>query len=221
MQKASEAVPSGLMTVFLSRQSKLNMAMLASRKWCNDKLKLDEPIECEISNYLNAQCKVIGGNKEALDFIELNYKEFNINRVKRLSVSGAFHTSLMKSVESDLNTVLKNTEIKKPLIKFHCNFNSKAIVAPEKIRYYLVKQVANPVKWEQTLNELYYNENLPGDQESLVEVEQLDKPKHEKKLQLENRVYPDIYECGPASHSGSILKSLNYKAYRHYKYIEV
>ena len=216
MQKASESLPSGLMTVFLGRQSKLNMAMLASRKWCKDKLKLDEPIECEISNYLNSQCKVVGGNKEALDFLELNHKEFAINKVKRLSVSGAFHTSLMKSVEADLKTVLKNTEIKKPLIKFHCNFNSKSLVAPEKIRYFLTKQVAHPVKWEQTLNELFYNDNLPTDQEP-----DQDQDPDKKPLQLGDRVYPDIYECGPASHTGPILKTLNYKAYRYYKHIGV
>ena len=40
-----------------------------------------------------------------------------------------------------------------------------------------------------------------------------------KKLQLEDRIYPDIYECGPACHTGSILKTLNYKAYRNYKHI--
>jgi hypothetical protein len=63
MQKASEQTPSGLMAVFLNRQSKLNMALLAARKWCKEKLKLEAQVECEIANYLNAQCKVIGGNK--------------------------------------------------------------------------------------------------------------------------------------------------------------
>lgn len=217
MQKASEQVPSGLMTVFLNRQSKLNMALLAARKWCKDKLKLETQIECEISNYLNSQCKVIGGNKEALDFIELNYKEFDINRVKRLPVSGAFHTSLMKSAEPNLKLILNEISIKKPLIKFYCNFDSKQITSPEKIKFNLIRQVSNPVKWEQILNELYYNENLPIEQD-LVNQKVEDKgPK--KKSQLEDRIYPDIYECGPACHTGSILKTLNYKAYRNYKHI--
>lgn len=82
MQQATEQIPSGLMTAFIGRQSKLPLALLASRKWCKEKLKLEEPIACSIANYLNAQCKVIGGNKEALEFIEMNYKEFDIKKVQ-------------------------------------------------------------------------------------------------------------------------------------------
>ena len=58
MQTASELVPSGLMTVFLSRESKLSLAMLAAKKWCLEKLKLEEPVVCQVSNYLNSKCKV-------------------------------------------------------------------------------------------------------------------------------------------------------------------
>jgi hypothetical protein len=64
MQAASEQLPSGLMTAMLTRQSKLSLAMLGARKWCKDKLKMNEPIVCQISNHLNAKCKVVGGNKE-------------------------------------------------------------------------------------------------------------------------------------------------------------
>jgi len=213
MQKASEMQPSGLMTVFLNKESKLNQAMLASRQWCRLKLKLAEPVECEIANYLNSKCKVIGGNKEALDFIELNYKEFNISKIKRLPVSGAFHTSLMKSAESNLNSVLKKIQIKPPLVKFHCNFNSKVVSSPEKIKFNLIKQVSNPVKWEQTLNELYYDQNLPTDPDQ--------ETNDDKKRQNKDRIYPDIFECGPASHTGPILKTINYKAYITYKHIGV
>lgn len=84
MQAASEQLPGGLMTAFITRQSKLSLAMLGARKWCKDKLRMEEPIVCHISNYLNAKCKVIGGNKEALDFIELNYKEFDLLKVNQL-----------------------------------------------------------------------------------------------------------------------------------------
>lgn len=225
MQKASEALPSGLMTVFLNRQSKLNTAMLAARKWCKEKLKLDCQIECEIANYLNAQCKVIGGNNEALDFIQLNQKEFNLLKVKRLAVSGAFHTSLMKSAEADLKNILNGVTIKKPLVRFYSNFDSKCVYSPEKIKFNLIKQIANPVKWEQTLNEFYYSENLPIDSTNSTNsdagIDKIVNDDTKKKLQLEDRVYPDIYECGPGSHTGPILKTLNYKAYRHYKYIGV
>jgi len=82
MQKASELMPSGLATAFLSRQSKLSLAMLASRKWCSEKLRLEGPVVCQVSSYMNAGCKVVGGNIQALDFLELNSKEFNILKVR-------------------------------------------------------------------------------------------------------------------------------------------
>ena len=81
MQKASELVPSGLATAFLSRQSKLSLAMLASRKWCEEKLQLEGHVVCQVSSYMNANCKVVGGNTQALDFLELNRKEFGIIKV--------------------------------------------------------------------------------------------------------------------------------------------
>ncbi|CAF0819569.1 unnamed protein product [Brachionus calyciflorus] len=226
MQEASQAVPSGLMSVFLSRDSRLNTGMLAARKWCKEKLKLDEPIECEIANYLFSQCKVIGGNNEALDFIELNHKEFGINRVKRLAVSGAFHTSLMKSAEDKLKKEIDNISIKPPLIKFYSNYDASLCMSPKKIKLNLIKQVANPVKWEQILNNLYYDENLPLDDNSQESKNiELDRLGNEiisnKKAQSKNRIYPDIFECGPANQTGPILKSINYKAFKFYKHISV
>ena len=162
MQEASEASPSGLMSVFLNRQSQLNLAMVAARKWSTEKLKLPaDQVECSIANYLFSKCKVVGGNRDSLDFIELNYKEFKIDRVKRLPVSGAFHTRLMKSSEAKLNEILKATEINPPLIKCYSNYDAKPYSSPDKIRKLLVRQVSHPVKWEQILNELYYDENLP------------------------------------------------------------
>ena len=232
MQEASESAPSGLMSVFLNKQSRLNLAMVAARRWSTEKLKLPaDQVECSIANYLFSKCKVIGGNKESLDFIELNHKEFNIDRVKRLPVSGAFHTRLMRPSEAKLAEILKITEIKQPLIKCYSNYDAQPYQSPDKIRKLLVRQVSNPVKWEQTLNELYYDHNLPLSQvlestkaEAVAESASSPPEAPESKRvqsQTKDRIYPDIYECGPASQSGPILKAINFKAFSYYKHIEV
>ena len=215
MQRASEQTPSGLMTAILGRKSNLNLAMLAARKWCKEKLCLNEPIECQIANYLSAQVRVIGGNKQALDFIETNYKEFEIVKLKRLPVSGAFHTKLMQPAENDLKHVLKEIYIKKPLIQFYSNYDAELVKNPERIRRNLIKQVSNPVRWEQILNKFYYDENLPTLQD---ENENNNETKSTPK-QSQDRIYPDIYECGPGSQTGPILKIINKKAYQFYKHI--
>ncbi len=131
----------------------------------------------------------------------------------------------MKPAEAPLKAVLKDIEIKRPLIRVHFNYDSKSHSSPEKIRNLLVRQLSNPVKWEQTLNELYYDNNLPVD--GAVAVQTAEEPaddaqKENKKVpQSENRVYPDIYECGPSPHTGPILQKINHKAYRFYKFIGV
>ena len=64
MQNQSEAVSSGLLSVFISHDSELKNAMMAAREWSSKKLKLDTAVCCSISNYLYPDCKVIGGNIE-------------------------------------------------------------------------------------------------------------------------------------------------------------
>lgn len=64
MQKASQANASGLMTVFTTHSSELSLALKASKEWCSTKLRLEGHIDCAVANYLNADCRVIGGNVE-------------------------------------------------------------------------------------------------------------------------------------------------------------
>ena len=242
MQAASERVPSGMMSVFVGGHSRLGLAMLAARKWCDTRLGMGEPAECAVANFLFARCKVVGGHREALDFIELNQKEFNINRIKWLPVSGAFHTRLMQSAESPLNKCLKNTHVNRPLIRFYANVNGLTISNPAMIKRALVNQVSSPVKWEQTLNNMLNADIDDADddgkddkddketgtvdkEDDYDEDERDEKTKRhaalKKKLQSVDRVYPDFYECGPGSQSGPILREINTKAYTKYKHIGV
>lgn len=63
MQKASDEQPSGLMTIFLSHESKLNQAMKTARLYCKQRLAINNPV-CDIANYLYSDAKVIGGHQE-------------------------------------------------------------------------------------------------------------------------------------------------------------
>jgi acyl transferase domain-containing protein len=243
MQHASEQTPSGMMSVFVNKQSELKLGMLGARKWCA-KLQIDEPHVCEIANYLYSGCKVIGGNNQALEFIEINQKEFKLLRTKRLAVSGAFHTDLMQPACEKLQKELANIKIKEPLIKFYSNYDADVCSKPSRIKKNLILQVSNPVKWEQTLNTLYYDENLPMENSNktdenakksddthianLISSEtenasavSKNEQKQAKKLQSQNRVYPDVYECGPAAQTGPILKAINRRAFEFYKHIPV
>lgn len=62
MQEASEAVPSGMLSVLGQRQSKFNSACLEAREHCKS-LGMENPV-CEVSNYLFPDCRVISGHRE-------------------------------------------------------------------------------------------------------------------------------------------------------------
>lgn len=233
MQKASEQVSSGLATAFLTKKSQLKLAMLGARKWCVEEMRMSpEQVECSVANNLFYKCQVVGGNVEALDFLDVNYRQFGIVKMKRLPVSGAFHTSLMRPAEQALKKMLSPSSLgdillKRPLIKFYSNYDGKECSSTQLIRRNLARQVSNPVKWEQTLNRLYYDENLPsfsaeegeGVEREIEEEQQLAVGKSPK--QSIYREYPDVFECGPGSQSGPILKQINFKGYRTYTHVDV
>ena len=63
MQKASEEVDSGMMTVFLGPSNKISYAMLTARKYCEARLNIEQPV-CRVANYLFTECKVIAGHTQ-------------------------------------------------------------------------------------------------------------------------------------------------------------
>ncbi|KAL3859999.1 hypothetical protein ACJMK2_010176 [Sinanodonta woodiana] len=120
MQKLTEELASGMMTVFCNHQTKLSFAMEAAREHCKRNLQIPDPV-CQIANYLCTDVKVIAGNLEALKFIEENKSEFGIRRLKWLPVSGAFHTPLMKEAGKKLQKVLMKMDLHEPKVPVHSN----------------------------------------------------------------------------------------------------
>lgn len=62
MQEASEAVPSGMLSVLGQRQSKFAFACLEAQEHCRTR-GIENPV-CEVSNYLFPDCRVISGHLE-------------------------------------------------------------------------------------------------------------------------------------------------------------
>uniref|UniRef100_A0A5F9CBL6 Malonyl-CoA-acyl carrier protein transacylase, mitochondrial n=1 Tax=Oryctolagus cuniculus TaxID=9986 RepID=A0A5F9CBL6_RABIT len=119
MQEASEAVPSGMLSVLGQRQSKFPLACADAREHCRS-LGIEEPV-CEVSNYLFPDCRVVAGHLEALHFLQRNAARYHFRRTKMLPVSGGFHTRLMEPALEPLAQALKTVDIKKPLVSVHSN----------------------------------------------------------------------------------------------------
>ncbi len=63
MQKASQAVDSGMMSVVLNADHKLNLAMMCAQKYCTGRIHIENPV-CQVANYLYTTCRVLAGHSE-------------------------------------------------------------------------------------------------------------------------------------------------------------
>lgn len=185
MQLASEMSPGGMVTVMYGPDSQLGYACLKAKEWCKEK-GIENP-ECRVANYLYPHCKVVAGHIQALEFLEKNYRTFKLKRLKRLPVSGAFHTDLMRPAVEPFRAALKRANVSDPIISVHSNVDGKRYQNASHIIRQLPKQIYKPVKWEQTLHVLY------------------ERPEGEH--------FPKTFECGPGSSLKTILKVVNGKAW--------
>ncbi len=143
MQAASDATPSGMVSVIALDQNKV-------KELC-DKARAAGRIE--MANFLCPGNIAVSGDKSACDGIERLVAEFG-GKTVRLTVAGAFHTEIMKPADEKLAAALREISIQPPRVPVWSNVDAKAHTDPEEIRSLLVRQVVQPVRWEQTMREL-------------------------------------------------------------------
>ena len=100
---------------------------------------------------------VIGGRREAV-VRALDYaKARGAVKVIPLSVSGAFHSSLMQPAADGLVQPIATAAISDPLIPVVANCTAAPVTADVEIRHELVDQVCRPVQWSRTVEFLGEN----------------------------------------------------------------
>ncbi|XP_048357911.1 malonyl-CoA-acyl carrier protein transacylase, mitochondrial [Sphaerodactylus townsendi] len=192
MQEASEAVPSGMLSVIGRRNSDYVSACVEASQHCKS-VGIEDPV-CEVSNYLFPDGRVIAGHLQALEFLQQNAKKYSFARAKMLPVSGAFHTRLMESAVGPLSEALELISIQKPLVPVYSNVTSQRYMQPKQIKNLLAKQLISPVKWEQTMHAMYERRKGVG--------------------------FPFTYEVGPGGQLGMMLQKCNVKAWKFYKTVD-
>ncbi len=98
---------------------------------------------------------VISGNKEAVERACALARSNGAKRVVLLEVSAPFHCVLMNSVAKRLEGILNGVEIFDLQIPVVSNFDAKPNMDSSKVRKLLIDQVANPVRWDESVNMLY------------------------------------------------------------------
>ncbi|KAM7358925.1 malonyl-CoA-acyl carrier protein transacylase beg [Cochliomyia hominivorax] len=184
MQMACDKAAGAMSMVLYAPDTEIGAACQKAVQWCIDK-GVEKPY-CGVGNYMYPHCKVIAGNVEAIEFLEKNAKSLKIRRMKRLAVNGAFHTPLMESAVEPFAKALNKIQLEEPLIRVYSNIDGKPYKSVEHIRKMLPKQIVKPVKWEQTMHQMF-----------------------ERQQGVD---FPRTFECGPGKGLISLLEKVNAKA---------
>jgi [acyl-carrier-protein] S-malonyltransferase len=107
------------------------------------------------ANFNAPEQVVISGNKEAVERASALSKLNGAKRVVFLEVSAPFHCALMTSVTLGLEAVLNGVEIHELRIPVVSNFDAKPNKDPSRVKKLLLDQVANPVRWDESVKTLY------------------------------------------------------------------
>lgn len=100
---------------------------------------------------------VISGAVEAVEKAVEIAKERGCRLAKVLPVSGAFHSALMQPAYDGLREALENLNVKDPESPIYSNYTADPTTDPETIRENVLNQLLNPVRWTQTLQNMYNN----------------------------------------------------------------
>jgi [acyl-carrier-protein] S-malonyltransferase len=146
MQEASDAVPSGMVSVLgLDQQQVQTICDRTLQDGTNDKEIL------QIANLLCPRNIAISGHLSACERFGPLAEQAGAMRVVPLSVAGAFHTPLMQPAASKLATALSHVKISTPRIPVISNVDARPHEDPEEIRTSLLRQLVCPVQWESSM----------------------------------------------------------------------
>ncbi len=143
MQAAADATPSGMVSIVGQEQSKVEELCAAARG--------TETLA--IANLLCPGNIAVSGTKVALAALVTLAEKMGVKTVP-LAVAGAFHTHLMKPADQKLAAALDGVEFHPPRVPVWANVDAQPHSVPGDLRQLLIKQVIQPVLWEQTVRNL-------------------------------------------------------------------
>ena len=144
MQAAADATAGGMVSVLGLERDKVEELCAAAR---------GQGL-IEVANLLCPGNIAVSGTKAACAEVERLAPERGAMKTIRLAVAGAFHTDLMKPADQALAKALEGVALRPPRIPVWSNVDARPHTEPEEIRGLLIRQVLQPVLWEQTLRNL-------------------------------------------------------------------
>ncbi len=115
--------------------------------------------ENQIVQTANFNCPgqiVISGDVEAIDRAVIIAKEepYRCRLAKRLEVSGAFHSELMRTSDNELRVALGNVNFRDADIPIYTNVEGLPVTDKNQIKNALYRQLVSSVKWETSIRNM-------------------------------------------------------------------
>lgn len=143
MQKACEAEPSTMAAILGLDDAKVEEVLK----------DIDEVVVP--ANYNSPGQLVISGSIAGIDLACEKLKAAGAKRALPLKVGGAFHSPLMEPARVELAEAINSTHFNTPVCPVYQNVTASAVTNPEQIKENLIKQLTAPVRWTQTVQNMY------------------------------------------------------------------
>jgi len=144
MQEASDATPSGMVSILGLERSQVETLCDAAR---------DDGI-LQIANLLCPGNIVISGTNAACERAAEMALGMGAMKAVPLAVAGAFHTSIMQPADKKLAEALSQVTLGRPKIPVISNVDALPHPEVEDIRKTLIRQILQPVQWEASMRSL-------------------------------------------------------------------
>ena len=135
-----EAVPAGAGAMAAILGADLNVVMTACEEAGDGQI-------CSAANINSSNQVVISGDAGAIDRAIVLLKERGAKRALKLNVSAPFHCALMKPAQDRLAADLQRISFESLRIPVVTNVDGTAVRSGDQARDALVRQVAQPVRW--------------------------------------------------------------------------
>ncbi|MCX7700559.1 MAG: acyltransferase domain-containing protein [Gemmataceae bacterium] len=143
MQAAADATPSGMLSILMLERPVVEEIVQQAQA----------AGFLRIANLLCPGNIVVSGEKAAIAEAQ-RLAEQRGARTVVLAVAGAFHTPLMKPADQALADALSQVDLRPARIPVWSNVDARPHQDPAEIRALLIRQVLEPVLWEDTLRGL-------------------------------------------------------------------
>ncbi|MBN2289313.1 MAG: ACP S-malonyltransferase [Candidatus Glassbacteria bacterium] len=119
-----------------------------------EELCASDPAIVVVANFNCPGQTVISGEVEAVERVMEAARAAGARMVKKLKVSGAFHSPLMESTREQMTRELSAASFRQGSLPVVANVTAEPESRPEKIRGLLAEQITGPVRWQASIERM-------------------------------------------------------------------